>query len=88
MLEGHGTQNIGFGVQKTENGKTIHMVNYNLNAVDRVIAPVERFAFTLDQVPSEVRVYPLPGEKATAHMEGNELIVENIGIYTIVELVD
>lgn len=64
------------------------MVNYNLNAVDRIIAPVERFSFTLDQVPAEIRVYSLPGEKASAHMEGNELVVENIGIYTIVELVD
>ena len=88
MIEGHGNPKIGFAVQKTENGKAIHMVNYNLNAVDRIIAPIDCFSFTLNAIPSEVRVYPLPGEKATAYMNGYELVVENIGIYTIVELVD
>lgn len=88
MMVAEGTQNIGYGVMNYAKGKTLHLVNYNLDAVHRVIAPVKEFKFKLETAPSAIKVHPLPGEQTTARLEGNELIVENIGIYTVIELMD
>jgi len=79
-------EGLGLSLHKKGKGYALHLVNYRLNSGTREIEKIPSASFTLGWKPKKAVVHSFPASDAKARVEGNELTVENLGIYTIVEL--
>ncbi len=86
IVDAEDIEEIGVGLHRRGAGYVLHLVNYNLNTISREIETVPTMAFTLSWKPAQVRVHSFPASKVEATLQGEVLLVENIGIYTIVDL--
>lgn len=87
ILEAPEAADVGIALHKHDNGYALHLVNYRLNSISRDIETIPRIEFKLGWRPREAHVHAFPESNAEAYIEGNSLIVKNIGIYTIIDLV-
>ncbi|MEI6147810.1 MAG: alpha-amylase family protein [bacterium] len=79
-------EGLGLSLHKRGKGYALHMVNYRLNSGTREIEKIPRASFDLGWKPKKATVHSFPASHAKARLEGNTLTVENLGIYTVVEL--
>jgi hypothetical protein len=77
---------LGISLHKLAKGHALHIVNYRLNSGTRDIEKIPRAQFKLGWTPKRATVHSFPASHAKARIAGNVLSVENLGIYTIVEL--
>ena len=77
----------GIALHKTETGYALHIVNYNYNEMTHRIDPIERVECVLNFPATTSRSVSFPeNERVFSKLEGNNLIINNLGIYTIIEL--
>ena len=77
----------GIDLRETEQGKALHLVNYNYNEDTRRIDPLQPLCFDLhfDAETAEAHCFP-ENPDLRVSLENGKLRVENAGIYTIIEL--
>jgi hypothetical protein len=86
MVEAQEVADLGISLHKQGKGYALHLVNYRLNSGTRAIETIPRAEFKLGWKPKKAVVHSFPASDAKARLEGNVLTVENLGIYTVVEL--
>ena len=79
-------RNIGIALHKSESGYNLHLVNYNLNSVTRCIEKVNKYHVELNAEIKEAAVHSYPSGNVSVSFKGRTLDLENLDIYTIVEL--
>ena len=79
-------EGLGISLHKRGRGYALHIVNYRLNAGTRGIEKIPSAEFKLGWPPKKAQVHSFPAADAKARVEENVLTVEDLGIYTIVEL--
>lgn len=77
---------LGISLHKRGKGHALHIVNYRLNSGTREIEKIPSASFTLGWKPQKAVVHSFPACDAKARVEENVLTVENLGVYTVVEL--
>jgi hypothetical protein len=86
LLQAQDVSGLGLSLHQRKDGYVLHLLNYHLNAISRVIETIPKAVFKLGWHPNEVAVHTFPESAAEAWLEGDLLTVTNIGIYTIVDL--
>jgi len=77
---------LGLSLHTIEGGYALHLLNYRLNEATRCIEPIPSATFRLGWGPAKATVHAFPASDAKARIQGNTLTVENLGLYTVVEL--
>jgi hypothetical protein len=86
LVQSDETKGMGIAVHRRGERIVLHIVNYNYNSESHRIDPINT-GFSLDFKPKNAVVHTFPeNENTAARLIGNRLLVENAGIYTIVEL--
>ena len=86
ILEAEEVDGLGLALHKRDGGYALHLVNYRLNPISRVIETIPSAGFRLGWRPENVQVHSFPESGTEAAIEGNVLTVRNLGIYTVVVL--
>ena len=85
-VEAQEMADLGISLHKQRKGYALHLVNYRLNSGTREIEAIPSASFKLGWKPKKAMVHSFPASDAKAHLDGSVLTVENLGIYTVVEL--
>jgi len=86
VLEAEEVEGLGLSLHKREGGYALHLVNYRLSPISRVIEAIPSAQFRLGWRPKSVQVHTFPQAATHAALEGNVLTVRDLGIYTVVAL--
>ena len=77
----------GIALHKTENGHALHIVNYSFNEKTHRIDPIPQITARLNLPVEKIHVHSFPeNAEVVCKQNGAELVIENAGIYTVIEL--
>ncbi|GAA6409711.1 hypothetical protein K040078D81_38280 [Blautia hominis] len=89
VIEVQSDGKYGVAVHQKDNGKVLHIVNYNYNEETHKIDTLPEVRVKLNYPCDELRIAEFPeNNRAEAEIKDGEIVVRNAGIYTVIECIE
>ncbi len=79
-------RHLSVSLQKTEKGHALHLLNFNVNNKTRFVEPIDQVRIRLGFAPTSAVTHRFPDGGSNAILDGQTVLLEQMGVYAVVEL--